>query len=170
MIMQVSDMLLNGAGSMLANASHSGGGIAVDIDKSVLIQFAAFILLFLMIKPLLLDPFLKVIEERERRTDGAKAEARAMDERAGEIIERYEAELDKVRRIASQERERLRSEGQKLEAQMLQEARQQTTEIVREGKQRISKEASSIQFELGRSSAGLGADIASRVLGREVRE
>jgi F-type H+-transporting ATPase subunit b len=170
MITQVTDMLLSGAGSLMASVSRSGGGIAVDIDKSVIIQFGAFILLFLMIKPLLLDPFLKVVEERERRTDGAKTEARGMDERAAQIIERYEAELDKVRRLASQERERLRSEAQKLETQMLQEARQQTTEIVREGKQRIAKEASSIQFELGRSSAGLGAEIASRVLGREVRE
>jgi F-type H+-transporting ATPase subunit b len=167
--MVASDLYHSACASLVAGSENaSGGGVNVDFDKSVLLQFVAFILLFIIIKPLLLDPFLKVIEEREKRTEGAKTEARKMDERAGEIFQRYESELEKVRRVAAVEREHLRTDGQKLEARMLEEARQEATRISAEGKAAINKEADSIRFELGKSSAAIAGEIVGRVLGRGV--
>jgi F-type H+-transporting ATPase subunit b len=140
--------LFHGAHASLSQGSSiaSGGGVSVDFDGSVLIQFTAFIVLFLVIKPLLLDPFVKLMEEREKRTDGAKAEARSMDEKAGEILKRYEGEIDKVRKVAGEERERQRQEATRLEAKMLEEARVETAQIVAEGKTLIQKEADAIRF------------------------
>ncbi len=159
---------LSSAHVMLMSASSGGAGVTVDFDGSVLIAFAVFFILFLLLKPILLDPFLKVVEERERRTDGAKAEAREMDEKAGEIIKRYEGELEKVRKVANDERDRLRSEAQKLEAKILGEARGEAAKVSDEGKAKIRKEAESIRFELGQMSANLSQEIATKVLGRKV--
>jgi len=162
------DLFNSASASLLAGSyESSGGGISVDFDKSVLIQFAAFLLLLAIIKPLLIDPFLKLVEERERRTEGARGEARTMDERAGEILKKYEAELDKVRKVAAEERERLRIEGSRLEQRMLEEARVEAARITTEGKDAIAKEAESIRVDLTKTSATLATDIASRVLGRE---
>lgn len=160
--------LFNSASASLSAGSYesSGGGISVDFDKSVLIQFAAFLLLLVVIKPLLIDPFLKLVEEREKRTEGARAEARTMDERAGEILKKYEAELDKVRKVAAEERERLRVEGNRLEARMLEEARVEAARIATEGKDAIAKEAETIRADLAKSSTTLATDIAERVMGR----
>ena len=166
-MMVTSDMFHSACASLLAGSQQaSGGGVNVDFDKSVLVQFAAFVLLLIVIKPLLVDPFLKVIDEREKRTEGAKADARAMDVRAGEIFQRYEAELKKVRQVAGEEREKLRVEGQKLEARMLEEARQQASRIVAEGKGAIGKEADVIRTELQKSAPAIASDIVGRVLGR----
>lgn len=153
----------------LLSSTASQAGVTVDFDGSVLIQFVAFIILFLLIKPLLLDPFLRVIEERERRTIGAKDEAREMDEKAADIIRRYEAELEKVRRVAGEERERMRSEAQKLEARILGQAREAADRVVEEGRARIAKEAEMIRTDLRAVTTTLASDIAERVLGREVR-
>ncbi len=146
-----------------------GGGVTVDFDLSFLIQFAAFLVLFLVIKPLLLSPFLRVMEERENRTDGARAQARAMDEKAGEIIKRYDTQLEKVRRVAHEERERLRSDGLKLETKILGEARDETARLVHEGKLGLAKEADGVRTELSRVASSLATEVATRVLGREVR-
>jgi F-type H+-transporting ATPase subunit b len=99
---------------------------------------------------------------------GAKTEARTMDERAGEIFKRYESELDKVRKIAIEERERLRLEGQKLEAHMLEDTRQQAARLGAEGKAAINKEADEVRVELSRSSSAIATEIVGRVLGRGV--
>lgn len=165
--MHVSE-LFSSAHVSLMSASAGGAGVTVDFDGSVLIQFVIFLLLFILLKPILLDPFLKVVEEREKRTDGAKTEARQMDEKAGDIIKRYEGELEKVRKVANEERERLRSEAQKLEAQILGEARAAASGVAGEGKQKIQKEAESIRFDLGQLSGKLAQEVASKVLGREV--
>src|SRR5215212_6333875 len=92
------------------------GGVNVDFDLTFLAQFLLFTLFILVIKPLLFDPMLRVFEERERRTDGAKQKARKMDEEAGALLSKYEAELDKVRREANAERDRLRAETARIEA------------------------------------------------------
>jgi F-type H+-transporting ATPase subunit b len=170
MTMQASDIIGIAQASLMGNGgTASGGGVTVDFDLSFLIQFAAFLLLFIIIKPLLLDPFLKVVEEREKRTDGAREEARKMDDRAAEIIKSYESELEKVRKVAAEERERLRSEGLKLETKILSETREETDRILDEGKAKIAIETQAIRQELNLTTQVLAAEIASRVLGRELR-
>lgn len=165
--MVASDILHSASSEWMASALEaSGGGVNVDFDRAVVLQFLAFILLFLLIKPLLIDPFLKVMEEREKRTDGAKTDARKMDERAGEIFQRYEAELKKVREVAAQEREKLRVEGQKLEGRVLEDARQQSSKITGEGKELIAAEADKIRKELAGSTSAIATEIVGRVLGR----
>lgn len=165
--MVASDILLSASGSLAgALQTGSGGGVNVDFDRAVVVQFLAFILLFILIKPLLLDPFLKLMEEREKRTEGAKTEARKMDERAGEIFQRYEAELKKVRKVASEEREKLRADGKKLEASVLDDARQQAARITREGKDAIAAEADKVRKDLAGSTTAIATEIVGRVLGR----
>ena len=145
------------------------GGVNVDFDLTFLAQFLLFSMFIVVIKPLLFDPLLRVFEERERRTEGAKKQARLMDEKAGELLTRYEAELDKVRHEASLERERLRAETAKIEAQIMAEARAETARILEAGKARIATEVAELRRELESGKPILAAEIASRVLGREVR-
>ncbi len=165
--MHASDLLTTAHASLMSTSS--GGGVSIDFDGSVVIQFVAFLILFIIIKPLLLDPFLKLMEEREKRTEGARADARKMDEKAGDIIKRYESELDKVRRIANEERDRLRAEAQKLEARILAEARDETAKVVEEGKAKLAGERDAIRRDLAAMTAAMSTDAASRVLGREVQ-
>ena len=145
----------------------SGSPIELDFNNVVVFQVVIFVFLILVLKPLLFDPMLKVFALREERTEGARQTARELEERAGELLTRYETELRRVSHAAAEERDRLRAEATKLEAQILSEARAAATKIVEEGRKRIETEASSIRFELGKQSERLAGDIATRVLGRE---
>lgn len=142
--------------------------IELEINAVFLAQFVLFGLFVSLLKPLLFDPLLRVFEEREKRTDGAKAEARQMDEEAGELLKKYEAELSRVRREAGVERERLRAETAKLEAKIMAEARAETATILADGKARIAEEVAQLRKELEQQKPALAAQIAGRVLGREV--
>jgi F-type H+-transporting ATPase subunit b len=111
---------------------------------------------------------LGLFAEREKRTDGAKAAAREMQERAGELLRKYEHEIEKVERVAAEERDKMRTETARLEAEQMREARELAAKIVEEGRSRIEEEIHEIRFDLGRDSERLARDIASRVLGREI--
>ena len=157
--------------SPLAPANlFAAGGVNVDFDLTFLAQFVLFTMFIIVIKPLLFDPLLRVFEERERRTEGAKQKARAMDEKAGELLQRYEAELDKVRREANLERDRLRAETARIEAQIMAEGRAETARIIDAGKARIAAEVEELRRELKSGRPELAAEIAARVLGREVKQ
>lgn len=143
-------------------------GPKVDFDLSFVAQMVVFASLVFLLKPLLFDPVLLVFAERDRRTDGAKADARTMQREAGELLRQYEHELDRVRRVAGEERDRIRAETAKLEAEILEEARSAANKIVADGRQRIAEEAHEIRFDLGRQSERLAREVARSVLGREV--
>lgn len=148
----------------------SGADIVVDFDLSFVAQCLLFTFFVVLLKPLLFDPLMKVFEEREKRTEGAKAEARDMDKQAAELLTQYEAELEKIRREASRDREELRAETAKLEANIMAEARAETAKILDAGKAKIAAEMEQLRTELAAQTPVLAAQIASRVLGREVQQ
>jgi F-type H+-transporting ATPase subunit b len=154
---------------LLAHAKlFASADVLVDFDLTFLAQFLLFSTFVIVMKPLLFEPLLRVFDEREKRTEGAKAEARAMDARAAELLGKYEGELEKVRRAAGVERERLRAEAAVLEAKIMTEARDEAARILEEGKTRNAREAEALRTELEKVRPELGSAIATRVLGREV--
>ena len=155
------------AGSALEGATKAmAGGVPLDFDRSVLLQVVLFTVLILVLKPLLFDPVLKVFALREERTEGARATARELQEKAGELLQRYEKELERVQQVAADERERLRSETSKLEAQILNEARDATTRIVEDGRRKIEAEVNSIRVQVGAESERVAQMIVEKVVGQ----
>lgn len=155
-------MTLHALPHLLASA------ISVDFDLTFLAQFVLFTAFITVLKPLLFDPLLKVFEERERRTEGAKKEAREMDAEAGELLTRYEAALERVRQEAGRDREKRRGEAAALEAKIMAEARAEAARILEIGKARIAADVAELEKELRRARPELASQIASRILDREV--
>jgi F-type H+-transporting ATPase subunit b len=146
----------------------SGADVNVDFDLSFVAQIALFGLFIIILKPILFDPLLKLFEEREKLTDGARAQARAMDERAGDIVAKFESELEKVRQDAARDRERLRAETARLELQMMEQAKADAAKILDEGRAQIAAEVQALRRELEASRPALAQQIASKLVGREV--
>jgi F-type H+-transporting ATPase subunit b len=142
------------------------GGVSLDFDNTLVAQILIFVLLMFLLEPLLFRPVLRVFALREERTEGAKMQARELDERAGELYQRYQRELERVNRVATEERDRVRAETSKLEAEILHEARVAVSKVVEDGRKQVATEISRIRFDLGRESERLSHDIVARVLGR----
>lgn len=139
-----------------------------DFDLTFVLMMVVFATLIVVLNPLLFQPVLRVFEERERRTEGARDSARAMQEEAGELLSRYEKELAKVHEVARLERDRIRTEAAKVEAEVMAQARETANRIVEEGHQRIERERRQIEFALGRESERLARNVAEAVLGRSL--
>lgn len=146
----------------------ASGGVVMDIDRTVFVQMAVFVMLTLILSPLLFKPVLRLFEERERRTEGARAAARAMQEKAEQVMQRYQTKLDDVKRAVALERDRLRNETLRLEADIVEQARQANVRIVEQGRSQIQTEVSAIRRELDVYSRKIAKEIGASVLGREV--
>jgi len=146
----------------------AGSDVNVDLDLSFVAQIALFGLFIVVLKPLLFDPLMKLFEAREKLTDGARADARRMDERAAELVSRFEAEIEKVRRDATVERDRLRAETAKLEARMLEDAKADAGRILAAGRTQIAAEVEALRKDLDAARPALAQQIASKMLSREV--
>jgi F-type H+-transporting ATPase subunit b len=146
----------------------ASGGVEMDVDRTMLFQSAIFVLLIVVLSPLLFKPVLRLFEERERRTEGARSDARVMQDKAEKLLEKYEAKLEEVRRVATIERERLRAETLQLESRILGEARDATAKFVTEGRAQLERETAKIRAEMNAQRQAIAREIGSKVLGREV--
>ena len=146
----------------------AAGGVVMDVDRTMFVQAGIFVMLIVVLSPLLFKPLLRLLEERERRTEGARQEARAMQDKAENLLLRYQTKLEEVRRTASHERERLRNETLQLESRIVGEARTATAAFVQQGRAQIERETAKIRQEMAAHSQAIAREIGSKVLGREV--
>jgi F-type H+-transporting ATPase subunit b len=143
--------------------------ISVDFDATFLVQLVLFAGLTLVLKPMLFDPMLKLFEEREKRTDGAKLQARRVDERSATALAKYDAEMTRARAAANAEREKLRAEGVRREQEILAGVRITVAKSIEDGKRAAHAEADRARAGLKADSTALARDVAGRILGREVQ-
>lgn len=161
--------------SLVSEATTNLAGLAqaavdVDFDLTVVIQIALFLVLLIVVKPVLLDPMLKLFEERERRIDGAKLEARHMDEASAGALSKFESEMQKVRASANAERDKVRAEALKAESDLLASVREKTTTHLEGGRKSAAAEVAKARQALQAESREIARMLASRALGREVHE
>ncbi len=142
--------------------------VEVDLDLTLVGQMVLFVVLMLVLKPLLFDPMLKLFEEREKRIDGAKLEARKIDQQSTGALTKYESAMAKARGEANAERDKLRAEGTKIENEILSRVRAESAKTLEEGRKRMSADRLSIEESIGREVKSLARDLAGTTLGREV--
>ncbi len=146
----------------------ASSAVNIDLDITAIIHFVLFAAFVLLMKDLFFEPLMKVFDERERRTAGAIERAREMDEEAIELKQEYEEKIEGIRREAAGDRERIRSKAKRLEMEMMAATRDATGKTLEEGMAGIQQEVVKIRKDLTAEQGTLAAEIASRVLGREV--
>ena len=161
-------MLLASVTDLASVLSSSAEAVEVDFDATALVMVVIFLALWLVLKPLLFDPMLKLFEERERRTDGEKLLARKIDEKSASALATYETEMQNARTTANAERDRVRAEGLKKEAEILARVRKATAAAIDEGRKQTQAELATARTALKNDVGTIAKDLASRALGREV--
>ena len=79
----------------------------IDIDGTVVVQFAIFLVLYFILKSFFFDPYLKMRADRDRGISGVRDEADALTKRAHELGQEYQRRMQAARAQADEERARL---------------------------------------------------------------
>ena len=145
------------------------GGSPIDLDGTALIQLVIFVLAFIILYALIFKPMVALFEAREEAIDGAQDEAKRLQGEVEAKREEFDREMNKVRSAAGEERDRLKAEGQQLERSLLEKVRTETEQVMGEARSRLDKEAGSARTQLTSATPALAREIATRVLGREVK-
>jgi F-type H+-transporting ATPase subunit b len=140
----------------------------IDIDGTVFVQLGIFLLLMAVLYGLVFRPYLKVREERTKGIEGARGEAKTMDQRATEIVADYDARLLKAKQRGADERLKLRAEGVAHEQRTLAAAREATQKEIDAARTKAQAEQETARKALLAEANAVGKKIAGRLLGREV--
>lgn len=140
----------------------------IDIDWTILIQFALFLVLLFLSNKLLFQPYLRLRDRRAEGIEGARAEAERMSAEADTKLADYEKQLAAARTRSSDEQRKIRAEANAHERDVTGKARTVAAEALEEARTRVRSETESARKELMPRAEVLGRDMAKRILGREV--
>src|SRR4051812_48898518 len=94
-----------------ALASLAAGHPLIDIDLTVFVQFALFLILFVVANKFMFQPYLQLRLRRKDGIDGARDEAVRMSAQADAKLADYEKQLGQARTRANEEGRKVRAEA-----------------------------------------------------------
>jgi F-type H+-transporting ATPase subunit b len=140
----------------------------IKLDWTLLLQFANFMILLVVLNVLLYKPLRAALAARKATIDGDLAQARATEEQIQAQVAEYEAKLQEARQRGSQERATLRQTAMAEEARLLGAANETASRRLQELKGQVADEAARARQALRGETEALARQIAGKVLGRNV--
>ena len=140
----------------------------IDLDSTIFLQLAIFVVSALILTRFLFRPYLEVRAARGAGMEGAKEEARRMDEQATARMADYEASVAKARAKANAERGKLQGEAVKRDHEIQEAARAATQSAIADARTRLDVDATAARAQLEPRAQEMGRSIAKKILGREV--
>ena len=148
--------------------SLAGGHPLIDIDLTVVVQFALFLVLFFVANRLLFQPYLQLRERRKAGIEGARAEAERMTAEADARLADYEKRLAMARDRAGEEGRKVRLEAATHEREVTDRARASAQQAIDEAQAAMRRETEAARAQLLPQADALARAIGSKLLGREV--
>ena len=137
----------------------------VDLDWSTAFMMVVFLLFWLILNKIFVQPMLTVLEKRHDLTDGARESADKAVKSAESKISEYESQVGEARRKGVAEQKQLRAEGLARERKELTEVRAEAEQKLAAGVVELQESAAAIEKDLEAQAQVLGQKILSRVVG-----
>ena len=151
-----------------ALVSLAAGHPLIDIDLTVFVQFALFLVLFAVANKFMFKPYLALRERRKDRIEGARAEAERMSAQADAKLADYEKQLSQARSRANDEGRKVRAEAAAHEKSVTDASRTASQKALDETTAKLRAETDAARLQLLPQANTLARQIASKLLGREV--
>ncbi len=140
----------------------------VDIDYTLLVQLASFIVFIVIMNALLLKPVMKHLSERDNKISSSHDEAKANAEKAESMLADFERELGDARVKASKAYSTLQQEGVAEQRAKVAGVKAQAQQMIDKARAEIQSDASRAREILKAEMEKLPKDIAAKLLGRTV--
>jgi len=140
----------------------------ISLDYSVVYQIILFVVLWLILNKVLFQPYMHLLEERERKTTGAQHDSTDLEYEGAKLKGQYEEKIaeaqaagyaakDAIVQDARQQREKILGEAREEAAKTLIRLRQEIAAAVEKERQLAASEV-----------AVVASEMVSKVLGRKV--
>lgn len=137
----------------------------IDLDLTIFVQFANFVVTLFVLNYLLISPIRKVIKERKDKMGGLVNDAEKFTADAEAKIENYNKALDAARAEGAEKRTTLKDAGSAEEKGILSAAGQQAAETLHAERTAVEAEVSAAMAGLKGQVDALAGKVVEKVLG-----
>ncbi len=140
----------------------------INIDYTLLVQAAIFIVFVLLINQFLFRPVVERLEKRKAATTGAQEKALSLQEKAEREAALLEEKLAKARQEAALERDRVKKKVLEEQKLFLERARKAIDKDIPALREKALNEAKEVEKSLRKGMEPFAEKIAAKILGRAV--
>jgi F-type H+-transporting ATPase subunit b len=140
----------------------------ISLDISILYQVILFVILWLIVGKVLFQPYLKLLDERERKTTGAQHDSSELEHESALLRAQYDDKIAQAHSVAAVEREGILQRAGEQRERILGQARQEAQQTLAARRQEIATALEAERRLASAEAATMAADIASKLLGRKV--
>jgi len=138
----------------------------ISLNYSFFIEIVLFLAMVFFLQRFLFRPLLKLWDEREDLIEGNRKKAETLSKQVDQMVVYYEAQLWAARRLAQEERERIRRQAGKEQEEIVQVARTEANETIADLREKIALEYREALKRIQDESEAMGKSIAGRILGK----
>jgi F-type H+-transporting ATPase subunit b len=128
-----------------------------------------FLTVLVILNRLLFQPILETFDERVRRVEHAKTQARALEAETAKQVAAYQGQLQEARSEGELLREAMRKTASAESERLVRRTREETGDMLGELRERISREYVEASSTLKVEAREMAREVAVRVLGRTVQ-
>ncbi len=140
----------------------------LQIDASLIVQIANFLILLFLMNRLLYRPIRKILAERHRQMQAFETAIEDYRDQAEKRRRDLEEGLMRVRKEGYQERESFKLAGREQERGILQEAGASVEEKLTRAKKELEARMAEVRQALEAQTAGFSKELAEKILGRSL--
>jgi len=140
----------------------------VDINISLLIQLANFLVLLVVLHVILFKPIRSIMLERQQNISGSFTDAKTAQEKAQSLLEQYNVSLAEAKQKAAAAYGVLYQQGLDAQRDMISAERGKASDQLDKARGEIAAAATAARTDLKRETELLAKEISAKMLGRAV--
>jgi len=140
----------------------------IDINSSLFIQLANFIILLIVLNVILFKPIRQIMQDREQGISSAFSDAKAAQERMQNLLDRYNSSLAEAKQKAMTAFNTLYQQGLDAQRDMIAAERSTSGELLDKARSEIAAASAVARGDLRKEAERLAQDISAKLLGRAV--
>ena len=141
----------------------------VDINLTLFIQMANFLVLIVILNYLLYKPILTILDKRKQRLDESDDEIKRLNLTVEQKAAEYEEKLRQAKQRALDKKGEILKEAADSAKAIIDEKRSKIPAMLAEFQARVSQEVEGARQVLKGQSQKISAEIAEKVLGRSLQ-
>jgi F-type H+-transporting ATPase subunit b len=143
-------------------------GVNLDFDLTFIIQLAFVLILMVVLKRFVFDPYLEVLDARESRTVTTRSEADEKKAKADARLAAHEDALASARARALAAKTQLRAVGVDHKEQAISAARTDANATIQAAQNEVTQQIDAARSAISGEVDTLAREIVAKVIGRQV--
>jgi F-type H+-transporting ATPase subunit b len=140
----------------------------ISFDYTVIYQMILFIVVWLILTPILFRPYLRLVEERERRTAGTQHESADLVREGERLKAEYDQGVAQAQVAAAAAKEAIVQQAREQRDQLIAGARAAATRALEQARQDVQRQLEKEKQLALTEAAGIAEEMVSKILGRRV--